>query len=494
MLTAPVVDPPAERGLISNAGALLASRMVRAGLGWGGTVLIVRSLSVDEFGRFTLIFTVLGLMSVVTDLGTGRVAVRGMLDDTGRDPGAFAGTYVVLRTMLGGVGYVLALLVVVALGSPAEVVAATSVAGIVVVLATPSRALDVVFQARLRLGTVGTAESVGTLAQLALVAAIAVAGGSLLLFTVPFVLGELVVLLWKARAAHRAVRLRLHVDLALWRELLREALPLSAGLGLAVVYYRVDALLLAEISGYEAVGLYGVSYKFIDVMHFASTAVTVPLLTLLVRSWPHDMVGFGHHLRRGAMLLGLLGGWALTGLVGFAEPLSALFYGSHYAQGAQATRVLAVAELVGFFVALVLVCLIAAGRHRHYAWVMLAGLALNVGLNLVVIPRAGYVGASVVTLVTNVIVLVLLGGLLVGLPGRGSWRLSKLAAVPLAVLAGLLAGRLADDVLPWPVAAACGAVTYGAAAAALGLTAAAGLGPGWTRRSTADQTADKGPA
>lgn len=474
-------EPLAEQSLVGSAGVLLAGRLARAVLGWTGAVLVARSLSVDEFGRFTLVFTVLGLMSVITDLGIGRIAVRGMLSDSDRDPGVFAGSYLLLRAALGAVGYVVALLVVVALGSPPDVIAATAVAGVVVLLATPSRALDAVFQARLRLTTVSLAESAGTLAQVALTAALALAGGSLLLFTIPAVLAEVVVLAWKARSAHRMVRLRPRVDLALWRALVREALPLSAGLGLATIYYRIDALMLAQLSGYEAVGVYGVSYKFVDVMHFASTAVTVPLLTLLVRSWPHDLPAFVAHARRGALLLGLLAGWALTGLLGFAGPLTGLLYGEHYAQGALATQVLAVAELVNFAVALVLVCLIAAQRHRVFPVVMAVGLVLNVGMNLVLIPRAGYLGASVATLATNLIVLALLVRVLAGLAGGVPWRLHRLVAVAPAVAAGLAAGGLADAVAPWPVAALTGAAAYGVAVAALGLLSAAGIPTRWRR-------------
>ena len=483
MLTPATRDPEdvVERGLIGNASVLLAGRLVSAGFGWAGTVLVARSLSVDQFGRFTLVFTVLGLMSVVTDLGVGRIAVRGMLADPDRAPGTFAGSYVALRAGLGCIGYLVALLVVVALGSPRDVVAATAVAGTVILLATPSRALDVVFQARMQMGTVSLAHSGGTLAQVALTAAIAASGGTLLLFAIPAVVAELAVLVWKARAAHRLVRLRLRVDLTLWRALLREALPLSVGFGLATVYYRVDALMLAQLSGFESVGVYGVSYKFIDVMHFASTAVTVPLLTLLVRSWPHDMESFREHVRRGALLLGLLGGWALTGLVGFAGPLTALLYGRHYAEGATATRVLAVAEVVGFAVALVLICLVAAERHRRYPMVMLVGLLLNIGLNLVLMPRADYLGASVATLVTNLVILLLLGRLMRELRGPTPWRLQHLLAVPPAVAIGLAAGASADIVVPWPVAALAGAVAYALAASALGLVTASGLRPSWGR-------------
>ena len=93
--------------------------------------------------------------------------------------------------------------------------------------------------------------------------------------------------------------------------MLREALPLSVGLGMAVLYTRVDALMLSKMVGFESVAIYGVAYKFIDVLHFAATAVTVPLLTLLVRRWPHEPADFRADLQRAATVLALVGGAGL---------------------------------------------------------------------------------------------------------------------------------------------------------------------------------------
>jgi O-antigen/teichoic acid export membrane protein len=473
--------PPA--GLVGNAGALLGSRLARAALGWTGTVLIARSLSLDEFGRFTLIFTVLALMSVVTDMGIGRLAVRGMLDQD--DPG-FAGSYLVLRTLMGVVGYGVALLVVVAAGYPAEVVQATAVAGLVIVLATPSSALEVVFQAKLRMGTVGVAETTGMVAQVALTAAIAAAGGTVLLFTIPAILYEVLVLVWKARAARHLVPLRPRVDVRSWLALLREAVPLSVGFGLATVYARIDSLMLSKLVDFEAVGIYGVSYKFIDVTHSAATAVTVPLLTLLVQGWPGDLPAFRSAVRRGAALLALVTGLAVTGLVGFAEPLTALLYGREYAVGADTTRMLAGAELFASATALAMCCLVACGRHRHYPVVMVAGLALNIGLNLVLIPELSYFGAAITTLVTNAVVAAVLWRLFVVVPGVRPLGLARLAVLPVAVGAALAVGALADLAVPWVLAAALASATYVLLVVVLGLTAAAGIRvPGRGRRSGA---------
>ncbi len=461
-------------GLVANSAALLASRLAIAALGWSGTVLIARALPLDEFGQFTLVFTLLGLMSVVTDMGVGRVAIGGVLDES-RDQGGFVGSYIVLRAVLGGLGYLLALAVVVVLGYPTAVVAATAVAGIVVLLATPSHALDVVFQAHLSMHVVAVVLVGGMLAQLALTVLIAVVDGSLLAFCVPAVVCELVVLAWKLPLARARVRPRFHVDLRLWGALLREAAPLAVGFGLATIYYRVDALMLSKLDSFESVGIYGVAYKFIDVVHFVSTAVTVPLLTLLVRSWSGDMPAFRLEVRRAASLLALLGGLALAELLAFAGPVTALLYGDQYAVGADATRLLAVSECLSFFVSLSLTCLIAAGSHGRYPLVMLGGLVVNVGLNLVAIPRWSYLGAAGATLVTELVVLGVMWALLLRVDGVRPMRLGHLAVVPLAVGAAVGAGLGSALVVPWPVAAVLTALVFGTVAASGGLLRAAGV-------------------
>ena len=172
---------------------------------------------------------------------------------------------------------------------------------------------------------------------MALIAAIAAAGGTLLLFTIPAVMFQVVVLIWKVRVAQRLLPLRCastgRVGL---RCCARRCRCRWLRAGHALLPRRLADALAAR--HFEAVGIYGVSYKFIDIVHFAGAAVTVPLLTVLVRSWPDDLPAFRGAVRRGAMLLALLGGLAVTGLVGFAEPLTRLLYGTAYAAGADTTR------------------------------------------------------------------------------------------------------------------------------------------------------------
>lgn len=456
-------SPPAPNGdgraLLANAGALVAARYMVAALGWAGTLLIVRDLSVDQWGRFSFVFSLLGLLTVVTDLGIGRVAVKGMVGGSA-DPGAFAGAYVVLRGLLGLVGYGLALGFVSAAGYPPEVVRATAVAGVVVLVATPSNALDTIFQAHLRMRPVAVAVVLGQIVQLALVAAVAAGEGSVVAFAAPAVLAEWVVLGWKLRSVGALVRVRPRVDWAAWKSLLREAAPIALGGMLATLYFRVDAVLLSRLDTFSAVGVYGVAYKFVDLLHYLPVALLAPVLTILVRAWPDDPVTFGHTVHRALTILVLVGVIVAVEFALFARPLIGLLYGERYAAGARATSLVVVAECLGALGRLAFTALVAMGRHRLYPAVALGGLVVNVVLNLVLIPAWSYEGAAVATLVTEVLVVVALWAPMARLDVVRPFPCRPIAGSMLAGLAAAVVGAGSALVVPWPVAAALAAAVY----------------------------------
>jgi O-antigen/teichoic acid export membrane protein len=391
--------------LLANSLALLISRMTVAVLGWAGTVLVVRTLSEDDFGRFNLIFSVLGVLSIVTDLGIGRFALSGMLHpDPRRDRAAFAGGYVLLRCLLGVIGYLTALAFVYFAGYPEDVIRATAVAGGVVVLATPSNAYATIFQAHRRMRGLAVTQAVARLAQLALTAALAVAGGSLLLFTIPAVLAELLMLAWSAPMAHRLMEIRYRVNVTVWWRMLREAAPLSVGTAFATVYYRLDSIMLSKMTGFVAVGAYGVANKFVDLAHFSASAVTTAILPVLVEAWPDQPGVFRAALRRAATVLGLSSGLILVEFTLFAAPLIGMLYGAAYVDSADAARILVASDTFSAITTVSLISLISVGRHRRYPVIALVGLIANVVLNLILIPRFSYLGASVATLVTEAVV------------------------------------------------------------------------------------------
>jgi O-antigen/teichoic acid export membrane protein len=462
---------PVNDGLLRNAGSLLTGRVLVAIMGWTGTVLISNTLSPTQFGQFSLVFSVLGMLSVVTELGLGRVVINGVLDER-RDRGAFAGNYVLLRLTLGVVGYVLALAFSLLAGYPSAVVRTMAVAGLVVLLATPSHAYNVAFVSTLKMPRLAVAEALGQAAQLAFTVVLVVHGGTLAWFAVPAVVCEIVILSAKIGPARRLLPFRYAIDTAEWWRMLREAVPISVGTALATVYYRVDSVMLSKLDTFQSVAAYGIAYKFVDLAHFVSTALSYPILTLLVRAWPEHLPAFRDGMRRGVTMLAIASTLIVTEMLVFARPLVAFLYGRYVAVAGTA-KILVIAECVGYFGTFAFSVMLAAGNHRRYPVVTGIGLVLNVVLNLVLIPRYSYRGAAINTLVTEVVVAVALWWLVLRWPGLRPLGLGRLPRLGVAFGVGLGAALGARALLPWPAAALITAVVV---LGAVQLVGAAGPG------------------
>ncbi|MGI9595248.1 MAG: oligosaccharide flippase family protein, partial [Acidimicrobiales bacterium] len=371
---------------LSNAGSLVAGRLVVAIVGWTGTIIIARTLDQDTFGRFTFVFGLLGMMTIATDLGLGRVAISGVLPDAeNRD--SFAGSYVVLRSLLGLIGYGLAVGFTVVGGYSSEIVQATAIAGAVVIVATASHAYELVLQAHLRMSIIAVSAIVGRLAQLALIVAIVVAGGGFLWLLIPAVVAEVFIAAIKVPRSLRLQSMTYSIQPRLWWTLLQEAVPISIGAALATLYFRVDSIMLSKLDDFTAVGIYGVAFKFIDVLHFVSLSISAPLLTVLVRSWPSRPTAFRTAVDRTVALLALMAGLLIVHFALFAEETVSLLYGSAYSVGATAVQLLVIGQIIAFCSMLGLTILTATANHRLYPYIALAGLAVNVGLNLWAIRR-----------------------------------------------------------------------------------------------------------
>ncbi|GAA1460017.1 oligosaccharide flippase family protein [Williamsia maris] len=392
-----------------NIGSMLLGRAFTAALGWIGSIVIARALGAEEWGQYSFVFGLLGVLSVITDLGVGRVVLARLVGDSEAEARLVASSFIALRLVLGMVGYLGAVAFVVLAGYPGEVIVATLVAGLVVVVATPSHALTVLFQSRLKLTVISVVESLSQVVQLAATVVAVLVAPVLLVVVVPAVAFEVVSLLsktWIIGAGRLSFRPAKRIEIWRWSEMLREALPLSIGFSLSVLLTKIDIPILSKLDSFEAVGHYAIAYKFSDVVAMIGIAITTPVVTVLVASWPNRLVEFRARLHGASILTVLLAGMAVIGVWPAATPLLRHLYGSAYADADDATRLLVLSAGLSSFTLLGVMTLVSAGRNRVFPLVALTGLILNVTLNVVLIPRLSFNGSAIATIITEVLVCV----------------------------------------------------------------------------------------
>lgn len=463
-----------DSSMATAAGWLVAARLLVALLGWAGTVVIVRELTAADWGEFSLIFALLALIGLVSDLQMSRVVLSAL--DEGGDPGRIAGSYLVFRSAVGLVAYGAAVGYLALAGYSSDVVSAGAMAGLILILGAPVSALHVLYQAHFWFLAAAIGVFLGHLLQFGLIVAIALTGkASVAAFIAAALVGYALNLAWLLWLLRPHVRLRLEVRPDLWRRWLIEVAPLAAGWALASVYFRIDMVLLSKLDSVEAVGFFAVAYKFGDLIGYVPYAVMAPVLTVMVATWGRDRLAFGRAFRHAILTLGVAAVAVAVGFTIFAEDLLRFVYGARFGVAADAARMLLAGVALNFFTVFCFMTLHAVGRNRAYPIAALVGVVINVALNVLLIPRYSYDGSALATIVTEVAVLVILVYALVRVPGVRPLPIAALARIAVAGAVMAATGLGLATVTPTPAAGMIAIAAYLGAVHVLDVAGPGGL-------------------
>jgi O-antigen/teichoic acid export membrane protein len=183
---------------------------------------------------------------------------------------------------------------------------------------------------------------------------------------------------------------------------LREAWPLFINQLLQGLFFRIDAALLPALAGPAVAGTYAAAYKVCEGAGIASSSFTLALFPRLART--NDLSAASRLALRILLQLAvpLAAGTALL-----AAPIVGLVGGTNYLPDSA----IALAVLIWFLPlsyanGLTQYVLIASGRQRFLTGAFIVAFAFNVGANVLLIPQYGYVGAALVTIASEVVLMI----------------------------------------------------------------------------------------
>ncbi len=207
--------------------------------------------------------------------------------------------------------------------------------------------------------------------------------------------------------------LTLAFDTALWRTLQREALPMGAFLLVLNFYSYIDTVMLGVMSTDADTGAYGAAYRLYEGLSYIPGILSAALTPRLARLWSIDRPGHVRLAWRGIGAAAGLGVLAAGPVWLLARPLLTLVFtgGSavDYGQVAALTLRILVTGLPFIFVIWMLQAVATAVfLERLLLKTTAIGAALNIALNLFLIPRYGRDGAAAATLVGEAVTMTLL--------------------------------------------------------------------------------------
>ena len=185
------------------------------------------------------------------------------------------------------------------------------------------------------------------------------------------------------------------------------ALILGASHGLALVSYNFDSVLMGFMLGDRAVGWYNAAYKPVTAVLAMPVTYFLGLFPVLSRTFSESHQEFQEMVARSLRTMSILAVPVGVGGTFLAKPIIDALFGPAYANSVPAFQVLSWSAALVMLRGTYRQALNAAGRSTLDLRCAGVSTALNLCLNLLLIPHYGIVGAATATVLAEVVWLVL---------------------------------------------------------------------------------------
>jgi polysaccharide transporter, PST family len=381
--------------VLRNSAWQVGDKVSRMGAGVFVSIYVARYLGPTGYGLLSFSVALVALFSAVASCGLQQVVVRDLITHPG-DRAVILGSAQALRLAGGAVAMVLAVATTALLrpGDGQSLLLVLMVA--CCALPTAWDVIDYDYQSRIDTRPIVIARNTSFAVLAALRVLLVLLRAPLVCFGAALV-GETALSALLMARRWRADGLRVPLAAASWprmRSLLLISWPLMiAGFSVSV-YMRVDQVMLAKMLGNAGVGLFSAAIRVSEGFYFVPIAVCASVAPVLTATRARSPAEYAQRFLKVTRLLVWLAIAVAAGFTVFSHYIILMLYGPKYVAAA---GVLSVHAWAGVLVSLGLcsnLWLTNEGYLRYQMYQTLAGAAVNIVLNLVLIPRLGIVGAA----------------------------------------------------------------------------------------------------
>ena len=363
----------------------------------GVSIAVARYLGPAEFGIFQYALAFVALFGFLPYLGLDSLVTKRLVEE----PGArneIIGTTLILRLGSGAIAAVLAISISLALVTGAQNQLMIAIIAIGMIF-DATLSFDLYFQSRLQSRYVAIARTVGVV-----VGAIIKLGCIVLRLPVEaFAAATLAQQIIQATTLTTAFRrYGFSLKLLTWanaraRSLLSDSWPLMLSSLGGVIFLKIDQVMLKEIAGDVETGIYAVAARLSEIWWFLPTIVGLSLYPLLVKARQHSESRYALVQQGGYDLMFWMGATIALVVSIVAGPAIVTLYGNEYARAADILVIHIWTSPIMFMGAIASRWLVLENLQMIVLSRSIVGAAVNVALNLLLIPKYGAIGAALAT-------------------------------------------------------------------------------------------------
>jgi O-antigen/teichoic acid export membrane protein len=368
-------------------------------------VFVVRQLGDDRFGQYSIVLAFVGLFQIFAELGVSQYVSREIARDKSKTE-TYVWNLMIIRVLLAFVGIAGITYGAYAAGYAPGLVLGVFIYTLGFLLSAVDMPLNAVLWANERMDYLTI---VNVVAQIVFI----IFGGLFLFSGLGFIwlivaslisiMPRIIISIW-AINKNNLLRSHIKIDFHLWPILIKAGLPFGLISLALTIDASVDTIILSRFVSDNEVGWYNVAYGLTRSLLFFFSGFSIAMVPSLSRTFIQDRAIVEKWYYRSIKLIIISSLPLAVGGMLVAVPLIRFIYTDQFAPSALALRILIwdvpflmYSHFCGNMTTIV-------AEERSAARVYMISAIANIVLNLIAIPRFGFLGASAVTVATDVVI------------------------------------------------------------------------------------------
>jgi len=391
------------RTIAKNTSVLFVAQMVTYVMGFFITMYTARHLGAEGFGILSLALSITGILGVISDMGLGTLMVRDIAREKSQI-NKYLSNITLMKLPLALLMFLIIVIIVNLFGYTYTTKTVIYLITISTIINAFGGVLTSVFQANEKLEYI----SINFIINSVLMFTGTIIGITynldILYFALIYIISTgitfistMSLFVWKFSLP------KLEIDLSFWKPTIKEAWPFGiTGLS-GMLYTYLDSIMLSVMIGIEVVGWYSAAYRLILITLFIPNAVNMsifPVMSRFYKSSKDSLNLMGERYFKYMTMIGIPLGAGTTIL---ADKIILMVYGPGFEPSIIVLRILIWTIVLTFAGASSAQLLVSTNKQLLLTKISIICLLFNLVLNLILIPKFSYIGASVATVLTEII-------------------------------------------------------------------------------------------
>ncbi|QMU60301.1 MAG: oligosaccharide flippase family protein [Gammaproteobacteria bacterium] len=389
------------RKILANSSWLFVEKAIRLVVGLGVGILVARYLGVEQYGMLSYAIAIVALFSSISSLGLDVIVVKELVEKDSLSD--IVDTAFVLKLSAGFVGYFFVLISIVLLK---DLYDPTTVLVIIIALTIPFKSFEIIdlcFQAEM-LSKYSVFVRSATYLIMALVRVfLVVMQSTLVMFAIVMTIESIIATIgmywiFKKRGSSSLGLKNFNTSLA--KELLMNGWPMALSAIFVLINMEVDKIMIGGLYGNFEVGYYAIATKLSQIWYFIPMVIGMSVFPTLISKRNSSVKLFKLKLQKIYSFLTLSAVIISTPFILFSDQIVITLFGDQYMSSGKMLAIHIMSLIFIFHISMRARVFLLEGLVKFIAIDYGMLVAINIILNLLLIPSYGGIGAAIASLLS----------------------------------------------------------------------------------------------